>query len=68
MVTTADDQEHTLPPEADTYLASSTYRSLGTKDLLRLGTGTNGNNILLRFNIESLTGKLITDARLANTH
>ncbi|HID70151.1 MAG TPA: DNRLRE domain-containing protein [Desulfobacterales bacterium] len=67
VVTTADDQIHTLQPEADTYLESSTYRSLGTKDLLRLGTGTNGNNILLRFNLESLAGKSVTDARLVLT-
>ncbi len=56
-----------VDPEADTYTESSTYRSLGKDEKLRINTGTNGNNILIRFSLDSYSGQTITNARLILT-
>ncbi|MFC2171434.1 DNRLRE domain-containing protein [Acidobacteriota bacterium] len=52
----------TYPPEADTYLDSSTYQSLGHTDRLRVGTTS---PTLLRFDLSAIApGTAITQATL----
>lgn len=50
----------TLSPEADTYLETSTYQSMGDSDMLRI---SDTNNALLRFDLSSVTGT-VTQATL----
>lgn len=56
IITSTTGQEYALSPEADTYMESSTYQSLGTHETLRLRFASSDriNNILIRFNLDSL--------------
>lgn len=68
LITSTTSEEFVLAPEADTYMESSTYRSLGTQETLRLRNGSSTNNILLRFNLDTLpNGVEIQQARLQLT-
>jgi hypothetical protein len=52
-----------LAPQADTHLETSTYRSLGDSDTLRIGRKP--NNTLLRFDLSAIPkGTRITEAKL----
>lgn len=68
LITSTTGEEFVLAAEADTYLEASTYRSLGTQETLRLRYGSSTNNILLRFNLDSLASDVdIQQARLQLT-
>ena len=63
LVVVTDQGTMTLGPEADTYLETSTYTSLGDEDRMRISSGP--NHALLRFDLESLpSGTTIISATL----
>lgn len=52
---------HSVAAEADTYMESSTYQDMGNGDELRAGSD---NNILVRFDLTSLSGESASSATL----